>query len=141
MHDTRMLHHRIKKQTGKGVNESPPELALTLGKIVGDQDRSSRLYGQARQSILNYSLIHSTYPHLAELCRDYQQNAFWNMMDPGVLSSRLDPSSIEMDHQSWTWPIDLSSSFPMLVCFGRAVLREAAKKHSIPFETLPVKVI
>lgn len=115
------------------------DMSHALNKVVAQQDRSSRLYEQARTSVLSLAALQDTYPRLAKICLRSQRNAQWISADPADLASRLDPSSHgDAPEAGWLWPIDVSIPFPVLVCFGRALLREAAREHGVPFDTEPV---
>lgn len=147
-HDMRMLNHRL----GKASSTSSPsqaevlELSTLMTKVVGDQERSARLAAQARQTALNLAYLRQTYPRLARFCESSMHSAQWMSTDQASLAHRLDPSyaSSDLHNESaystngWSWPLDTASPFPMLVCFGRAALREAAREAQVAFDTEPV---
>lgn len=145
-HEMRMLTHRIGKASSSidpTSKEEMHELSVLMQKVVGDQERSNRLHVQARQTVLNLTILHQHCPSLARFCEKSMQSPLWASSDQAQLATRLDPCSnsiIESDlaassTNGWCWPLDVSSPFPMLVCFGRAVLREIAKEARISFHT------
>lgn len=150
-HEMRMLTHRLGKASSSidptSKNEMV-ELSALMQKVVGDQERSNRLHAQARQSALNMTVLQHHCPSLARFCEKSMQSPLWASSDQAQLATRLDPCSDSVNEvglaasstNGWCWPLDVSSPFPMLVCFGRAMLREVAKEARVTFETESVAI-
>lgn len=145
-HEMRMLTHRLGKASSSidsTSREEMVELSALMQKVVGDQERSNRLHAQARQSVLNMTVLQQHCPSLARFCEKSMQSPLWASSDQAQLATRLDPSFESVNEpglaasstNGWCWPLDVSSPFPMLVCFGRAVLREVAKEARVTFNT------
>ncbi|UZJ52165.1 hypothetical protein CBS101457_001485 [Exobasidium rhododendri] len=152
-----------------GMHHTLTEISETMTRIVNDNERSSRLMQQAKSSILNFSYLREVYPRVADLCEQSMTNRPWNATDQASLASRVDPnphpnynsdpdpdpnshSNLSLDPLSsqnnaglatslngWVWPLDFSTPFPLIVCFGRATLREAAMEARLPFAMEPVR--
>jgi hypothetical protein len=145
-HEMRMLHHRMGKVSSSmsdtGSRTEFQEISSQLSKVVGDQERCTRLYAQARPLIANITNLRANYPRLAKICESTMQSASWSQLDQPALAARLDPGvqfdqrkSAAVPSNAWSWPLDVSTPFPMLVCFGRALLREVAREAGVEFNT------
>jgi hypothetical protein len=129
------------------AHQTLSEVSETMTRIVNDIERSSRLFQQAKQSILNLGMLQEHYPKVASLCLANMTNERWSAIDQGQLAKRLNPSAgLESKPNTvtslngWVWPIDQSTPFPLLVNFGRAVLREAAQEAKVVFVMEPVRL-
>lgn len=125
------------------------EASEAMAKIVADNERSLRLLQQAKQTVLNLSVLRDNFPQVANLCEGISKNREWSSLDQATLATLIDPSGGLQDaktietaclHNGWAWPIDLSTPFPLLACFGRAILREAAQEAKVHFIMEPVRL-
>lgn len=129
------------------IQQTLAEVSETMARIVTDNERSARLMQQCKQSILNLAALQETYPRVARLCEKSMANRTWNAVDQALLATRIDPSGgLDPSDEwassvnGWVWPIDLGTPFPLIVCFGRAVLREAAQEARLSFAMEPVRM-
>lgn len=170
-HEMRLVHHRLSRtvaSTSGGNNAQSPapttvpspassdntqqalmEASEAMAKIVADNERSLRLIQQAKQTILNLSVLQDNFPQVASLCQGISKNRKWSSVDQATLATLVDPSGGLQDSKTtetatfqngWAWPIDLSTPFPLLACFGRAILREAAQEAKVHFIMEPVRL-
>jgi hypothetical protein len=160
-HEMRLLSHRLSKtiasnsttSSTESTQQTLKETSEAMTKIVADNERSVRMMQQSKQSILNLSVLQEMYPQVATLCEGLTKNRQWNSIDQAKLALSVDPSAGLQDFKTadpnnstladcqngWSWPLDLSTPAPLIVCFGRAVLREAALEAKVHFIMEPVK--
>jgi hypothetical protein len=155
-HEMRLMSHRLSKSvvgntpsSAESNQQTLLEASEAMSKIVADNDRSVRMLQQSKQSILNLSVLQDIYPQVARLCEGFAKNRQWSSLDQAKLASYIDPSAdlstvdsstVATSQNGWVWPLDLSTPAPLLVCFGRAILREAALEAKVHFIMEPVRV-
>jgi hypothetical protein len=151
----RLVSHRLSKAVAGAASAQSPEntqqmlmdASEAMSKIVADNERSARMMQQSKQSILNLSVLQDMYPQVASLCEGFTRNRQWNSVDQAKLASYIDPSAsldttdtVATSQNGWVWPLDLSTPAPLIVCYGRAVLREAAQEAKVHFIMEPVRL-
>lgn len=160
-HEMRQVNHRLSKtvtpnavpmtaqspasttaaspSSSDSTQQTLAEVSEAFTRIVADNERSARLMQQSRLSILNLSVLQEMFPLVSQVCEGCMKNRAWSSADQTMLAMRIDPSAglqesaIANAENGWIWPFDINTPSPLIVCFGRAIVREASKEAKVPF--------
>lgn len=141
------------------VSNSLMDLSSSMTKVLADEERSSKLFGLVRGTILSPDFFRLKLPKVYEACQkasvatsSERVGKMALALDPGSLPSTEDEKSTKEERWTWTWPLPFlegstmttsgnsqsSSSttasalhIPHLVCFARAVLQERARQKGV----------
>lgn len=161
-HERRLLHHRMTKITklphasgsspadssapspastpspagGDGSSSGTttisattlPELAEAMSKLVADSERTTKLFVLSHQQ-LSLSVLRNEFPSTWATCMSSE-------MDPFTTATAVDPG-VEMDN--FAWPIEHITPMPHVVCFGRTLIAEQARRRRLKFSPITLE--
>lgn len=121
------------EQDGDQLPSSLPQLSASMNKALVDEDASRQLFVQAR-GMLSSEVLSEHFPDVwtaSTRLRSTPPKA--KDVDPSSVDPSGRPSSDPLQAQ-WAWPMDSTISFPHVVCFGRALLREGAQRSALSYQ-------
>lgn len=119
------------EQEGDPLPSSLPQLSASMNKALVDEETSRQLFVQAR-TMLAPDVLSTYFPEVWAASSSMRASPKAKEVDPNAIKADGSPKTDSLAGH-WAWPLDNTVSFPHIVCFGRALLRESAHQQSLQF--------
>lgn len=119
------------EQEGDPLPSSLPQLSASMNKALVDEETSRQLLVQAR-TMLSPEVLSTHFPEVWAASNSMRTSPKAKEVNPNAVKADGSPKTDSFSGH-WAWPLDSTVSFPHIVCFGRALLREIAQQQSLQY--------
>ncbi|KAN0060727.1 hypothetical protein ACQY0O_007385 [Thecaphora frezii] len=139
-HDQKLLRNRIatlaRPETPADAAASETWATLSEGfvKLASDLERSDRLASQASQW-LSIGALRRDFPETWSMILDKDDDELFSADGTAL---RVDPGTWP-NAETFAWPIGPTTPISHLVCFGRNLIREHARKRGLDFTPVSIQ--